>query len=355
MKTNNTQNRIQKCLAFATFVLAGLVAITATSKAQTAPSSVFPPESLPIASRGEIRTRAIEQVAGSRLSIFGETIMWNSNSTTDGYFHPEKGTNVDEALRIINKTIFDFVVTDKSKQLGVWGELHNSIGMALFYGYKPVSVSQNGRLLYDVFNLEMNPQMPIYVGEGVERATIKTDEGWLDVSAWNGYIFFPLDYTGKEGMLVLQYTDGNLSQEIGYSLRSGSKLPLYNVTGSIGVRLPDFQYITDSGLTANSEIYIDGTGYVGDGHQPPVVSFKLTSNRGVRFYSAIYTTVDYSLIENPVVGWYYKKGDKTKNPVNLYSTEWSTPVTLPPGEYFFYPETGLYESPQQVTRGEKGE
>lgn len=281
-KTQKTQNRIQKFFATVAFVLIGLVVITATSKAQTVPES-----------RAESRAYALEQVAGSHLTVFGEAMIWNANSITEVDFHPVDGTTVEAAVAAINANSFKFKVSNKSKPLYAWAELHNASGTALFHGYVELSIGPKGEIVYNTVNLKTN-----------------------------------LSYTGPRASLVKTVNRGKTS--------------LFNITGSVGVRLDDFQAFNDTGMAANTTMYVGAVGYVGNGHEAPVVSFKLSSPRPVCFSSGIYSTVDYSLIESPITGSFFLKG-YAKESVNLIPGQWSTPVILPAGEYFFFPNTSIYE------------
>ncbi|MEI7513288.1 MAG: hypothetical protein WCJ74_01565 [bacterium] len=344
----------------ATFILA--FALIGTSFAQTytkptTPTPVTqttittpPPASLPIGSKGMLRAYALEQVAGSDMSIWSEAIMWSSDSVTNVYFHPEVAPSVDEAIQALSFNWFNFKVSDKTKPLYVYASLHNKDGMSLFYGNVNASRSENGLLVCPGgVEMKMGSWTPIYVGENVKGASIRLDNGdRVSLNVWNGYVFFQGDYTDKDGMIVLDFDDGSSMQQIGYSLRTCLQVPLYKVSGTVGAYLGDYySFIVDD--TQPGTTYVNlGNCQVGGDHEAPVASINITSStpRTVKFFCQIWD--NSTLVEQPGSGWIFKKGSDTEMPVSLAPVapgEWSAPITLEPGEWFFYMDTELFETP----------
>jgi len=352
--------KTQKILNGLAIALFAFVAITFASAAPITPPTIAtpPPEELPIGSKAMLRAYAMEQVAGSDMSIWNQYIMWSSASVTNIYFHPEVAPTVDEALQALQSAYFSFKVTDKTKPLSVYAELHNSIGMNLFYGaVYDATVSDAGKIQCPKgIRLKMNQYLPIYVGENVSGASIRIENGnWDSLNVWNGYVFFNADYTEKDGMLILDYNDGNEYKQVGYSLRTGSRIPLFTVSGTVDTYIDDFYsfYADDS---QPGTVYVNlGKSIVGDGHEAPVASINITSStpRTVKFLCRIYNTKGI-LVEQPVYGWLFKKGSDTEQPISLLPGQWSGTTTLEAGQWFFYPETSLFETPAPVIIGEKG-
>ena len=345
---------------FATFIFAfGLIgtSFAQTSATPTTPTPVTsptiatpPPASLPVGNKGMLKAYAEEQVAGSDMSIWSEAIMWSSNSVTNVYFHPEVAPSVDEAIQALSFKWFNFKVSDKTKPLYVYAELHNKDGMGLFSGDATASRSESGSIVCPSgIKMRMNSFVPIYVGENVSGASIRMDNGNREsVSVWNGYVFFNEGYTDKDGMLVLEYNDGNTSQQIGYSLHTCQQVPLYKVSGTVGVNLGDhYSFTADD--TQTGIVYVNmGNCQVGGGHEAPVASINIKGGRShqVKFLCKIWD--NSTLVEQPGSGWIFKKGSDVEIPVSLDMVapgEWSAPITLEPGEWFFYLETELFETP----------
>lgn len=354
--------KVQKILNIIAAIVLALVVITATSSAQTPVTTTPvtsptiatpPPASLPIGSKAMLRAYAFEQVAGSFITIWGEAMMWNTASVTNVYFHPEVAPSLDEAMQAIVLTHFSFKVSEKTKPLSVYSELHNKDGMALFSGNADASVSDSGQIVCPSgVKMKMNAFVPIYVGENISGASVRMDDGNREsIASWNGYVFFNEDYTEKDGLLLLEYSDGNTSQQIGYSLRTSLQVPSFNVSGNVGAYVQDFQSFLDEGMLANSTMYVGINGFVGDEHEAPVASVTITSTRPVRFYCGIYQAGTNTLLENPLRGWIYKKDSDSESSISLLPGQWSGAMTLEPGQYFFYPETSLFETPALVNTG----
>jgi hypothetical protein len=337
---------------FATFIFAfGLIGTSFAQTPVTSPTIVTPPPaSLPVGNMGMLRAYAVEQVAGSDMSIWSEAIMWSSNSVTNVYFHPEVAPTIDEATQALSLNWFNFKVSDKTKPLYVYAGLHNKDGIGLFSGDATASRSESGSIVCPSgIKMRMNSFVPIYVGENVSGAETRMENGRREfLSVWNGYVFFNEDYTDEDGLLVLEWNDGSSMQEIGYSLRTSYQVPLYKVSGTVGAYLGDYySFIADD--TQPGTTYVNlGNCQVGGDHEAPVASINITSStpRTVKFLCKIWD--GSTLVEQPGSGWIYKKGSDMEMPVSLAPVapgEWSAPITLGPGEWFFYPETELFETP----------
>lgn len=323
-------------------------ATTPTTVIATPTIATPPPASLPIGSKGMLRAYALEQVCGSQMSIWSESVIWDSASITSVYFHPETPPTIDEAIAKLNSSIFQFKVADKSKPLNVWGTLHNSEGMTLFFGYCPANISAQGSIICDELVMKLNGNVPVYVGPDVHSAQIRSGNNWVDLYPCNGYIFFPIDYTDKEGMLILNVGD----HDIAYSLRDdGSQIPLVSVSGEVGTKIDGYYSFTADNAQTGI-VYVNlGNCQVGEGHEAPVASINITSTnpKTVKFLCRIWR--DGQLVEQPAYGWIYKKGDDTEMPVSLLPGQWSGTMTLGKGQWFFYMETSFFETPVPVIIG----
>jgi hypothetical protein len=355
---------VQGIINISTAVLFGLVAITATSSAQTpvTPTTTQtiatpPPASLPVGNMAMLRAYALERVAGSSISIWGEAMMEGSNSVTNIYFHPEVSPPLDDAMKAIASSHFSFKVSDKTKPLNVFAELHDKNGMSLFYGNINASISNAGQIVCPAgVKMKMNSYLPIYVGENILGASVLMGDGnRQSLNVWNGYVFFNEGYAGKDGMLVLEYSDGNISQQIGYALHTGVQVPLFAVLGNINAYVQDFKSYHDKGMLPSGIMYVHLNGLVGSDHEAPVASITITSARFVKFSCVIHDSISQTIVEYPANGWFYKKDGDTETPVVLPLAGWSEEIKLEPGQYFFYPETNLFEAlPPPSNGGGKG-
>jgi hypothetical protein len=344
-------------LTFATIGIGFTGPVSTDSVHATTPTiATPPPETLPIGSKAMLRAYAFEQVCGSSISIWSEEMMWSSDSVTNVYFHPEVAPSLDDAMQAIMFNHFNFKVSDKTKPLSVYAELHNKDGMALFSGNVNASISNSGQILCPTgVKMKMNPFVVIEVGENVQGASIRLNNGeWDSLTVWNGYLYFRSDYTEQDGTLILNYNDGNTFQQIPYSLRAGDQVPLVAVSGNVDAYVQDFQSFIDNGMIASAILYANVNGFVGDDHEAPVASITITSTRPVKFYCVIRQAGTNTVLERPQYGWLYKKGSSSEMPVSLLPGQWSQAMTLDPGEWFFYPETSLFDSPPPVIIGGKG-
>ncbi len=341
-------------LTFATIGI-GFAGPVSTGPVPVTPPTIAtpPPESLPIGSKAMLRAYAFEQVCGSSISIWSEATMWSSNSVTNVYFHPEVAPSLDDAMQAIMFNQFRFKVSDKTKPLNIYAELHNKDGTALFSGNVNASISESGQILCSTgVKMKLDSFVPIYVGPNVSGASIRLNNGeWDSLTVWNGYLYFRSDYTEQDGTLILNYNEGNTFQQIPYSLRTGDQVPLVAVSGNVDAYVQDFQSFLDKGMLASATLYANVNGFVGDDHEAPVVSINITSTRSVKFYCTIRQAGTNTVLERPQYGWLYKKGSDSEMPVSLLPGQWSQAMTLDPGEWFFYPETSLFETPAPVNTG----
>lgn len=316
----------------------------------TPPTVVMPPEELHIGSQSELRNWACSQVCGGNIQIYGESVMWDSQLKT--YFDIQ-GSLTDNVVNRLKAVSFYVRVSDREKPLGTFATLYNKEHMTLFYGYEPATVSEEGKIVWekDIDLNEMTYEVPIYVGKNIISASVRTDNGWDNVTVNDGWIYFPNQYAGADGELVLW--DG--SREIWYSLSSGAIIPGYIASGSVGVTFSDYQSFSDEGYDSISPLYVGVKGYVGDNHKAPVASVKVTSTRAVKFACSI-TKIMVNGGENiPVLsGWLFSNEGNDKMPISLLPGQWVT-MTLTPGEYTFGPDTEIYNKPAPVIiGGEKG-
>ena len=335
------------------FLVAFVSGFAFSAPVSPSPTPVPPPDSLPVANKAMLRAYALEQVAGSNLGIWGESIMQSSDSVTNIYFHPETAPLVDEAIQKLSFTNLHFRVTDKTKPLSVWGSLHNSEGMSLFYGYTGASVSTQGAIVCPGgLTMKMESYIPIYVGPNVASAEIRGN-GWTNINVWNGYMFFPADYTENDGTLILEYNDESGYQQIPYSLRTGDQIPLTSVSGTVGTTLSDYYSFT-SKSTDTGILYVNLPGFVGEGHEAPVACIQVVgTSRTVKFSCVIYN-LDNTVAEYPAHGWIFEKNSDSEIGVLLPKGAWSDTMTLTPGTYYFYPETELFETEPPIYVGGKG-
>ena len=342
--------------------MAIIVVISGTSFSQSIPTSgttettqiAMPPDSLEIGSLAELRAWAVRQVAGGDIQIWGPAIMWDTKSINYFDFHPEGSTSVDEVLFALHEQMFRVRVTDRTASLTANGNLHNENYMALFSGSAPAIVSPFGKIVCKGIDLNMLVDfVPIYVGEGVQSAYVKTDRGGFNVNVWNGYIFFPKKYAGKNGMLVLWVRgDDGGGREIGYSLTTGKVIPTITITGGTTMKLNDYESFYSKDLAVGETLYVDLCGYLGDGHEAPVASVNIASACTVKFACSIMNTQTKGGSEIfPSSGWLYKKGTDIKTSIPLTPAMWSEGFELDEGEWIFCPKTDIYNSPTEVNSG----
>jgi hypothetical protein len=323
---------------------------TTTGGPVTSPTITMPPEELHIGSQAELRSWACSQICGGNIQIYGETVMWDSQSQT--YFDLQ-GTLADNVVQKLAASSLYVRVSDREKPLGTFATLYNKERMTLFYGYEPATVSDQGKIVWEK-NIDVNElayDVPIFVGENITSAYIRTDNSWDTVYVNDGWIFFPNQYAGADGELVLW--DG--SREIWYSLSSGTLIPGYLASGSVGVTLADYQSFSDEGYSTTNPLYVGVQGYVGDNHKAPVASVKVTSTRVVKFACSITDVTVKGGMNIPVLSsWLFSNGGKDKMPISLLPGQWVT-LTLSPGEYTFGPNTEIYNQPPPINvGGEKG-
>jgi hypothetical protein len=308
------------------------------------------PEELHIGSQSELRSWACSQVCGGNIQIYGEPVMWDSLMQT--YFDIQ-GSLADNVVKRLAAVSFYVRVSDREKSLGTFATLYNKEHMTLFYGYEPATVSEEGKIVWekDIDLNEMTYEVPIYVGQNITSAHVRTDNGWDNVTVNDGWIYFPSEYAGADGELVLW--DG--SREIWYSLSSGAIIPGYIISGSVGVTLSDYQSFSDEGYLSTSPLYVGVKGYVGENHKAPVASVKVTSTRAVKFACSITKIMVNGGMEVPVLsGWIFSNGGNDKMPISLLPGQWVT-LTLTPGDYTFGPDTEIYNEPAPVIiGGERG-
>lgn len=354
-RTKTTKNEKMKSIQFLTTIIASL-ALIGPALAQgpvTSPTTATPPPaSLPTQNVGKLRAYAFSEVAGGSSSVWGESIMWASSSTTNIYFRPQVKPSYEEVIRQLNTAQFSFKVADKSKPLTIFSDLFNKGGMNLFYGTANASVSSQGAILCAGVKMRMNSCVPIYVGPNVSSASIRTGNQRDNAEIWNGYLMFQEGYAEKDGLVVLDYYDGVESQEIAYSIPTGSRITLTSVSGMVNNYVQDYQFVNDDGLASNAILFVKAYGSVGDDHEAPVVCVKITSARSVKFSGAIYDMYTNDVIENPIGGGLIVNDTETE--VSLTPGQWSAPMMLQPGTYYFYLKTGLYDVPTPVNYYEGG-
>lgn len=344
MKTNKIATAF--ILAFA--MIGTGFAQTSTTPTTTSPTvAVPPPTSLPTQNIGKLRAYAFSQVGGSYSSIWGESVMFAQSSKTEVYFRPQIKPTYEEALRQLNTTSFQFKVADKAKSLSVFSELLNKDGMTLFLGSANASVSEQGAILCSGVKMQLNSEVPIYVGPNVPGASIRIGNDWVHADVYNGYLMFQQGYAEKDGMVILQYNDGIETRQIPYSILLGVQIPLTSVSGTISNWVQDFQTINDDGMVSGATLNVGAYGYVGDGHEAPVVCVKITSARTVKFGGTIYDVYTNNILENPLAGGLIMPNN-TENPIALTAGQWSTGMLLQPGTYYFYLKTDFFDVPMPV-------
>jgi len=357
------KNRIQITLLTLAVILFASVAITGTSTAQIAVTPVASetlipatpsdavPASLPIGSPDELRAFAASEVTGGNMQIYGDSMMQDSTLMT--YYDTPYDIEMSdqEALEALQDVEFRVRVTDRDIPLSVYGNLRNKQGFALFQGFTTATISPEGEIVTKGINLlnvdNLADWVPIYVGPNVQSADIKTENGWTSLNVWNGWLFFPKVYAGKkDGALILWVSDGEEYRQVGYSLSNGTQLMTYIASGLVSMKLRDHQSFKDEGMESNAILYVGLEGYVGDGHEAPVASIKITSTRTVMFACSILDTRVKGGVEiYPSSGCVFKKGSGSKTQIYLTPRQWSEGIELEPGQWYFYSKSGLYEMP----------
>ena len=327
------------------------------------------PASLPVGSKAQLRAYAFSQVAGGNMSIGGDSIMFRSSSKTYVFYHPVSIPTVDEITNNLQQTAFSFDVTNVMKPLYAYASLHNSNWSPLFYGACSVSGTKLSDGTYHLSSeegvmLRLADYVPISIGGVVPQAAwIKNRDG--SVTSVNvdsaGMIYFPSAFAGGNGMFVVQVQDGANTYTTGYDMSNvGIRIVLTNMQGYIPVQVPDYDRYDDKWWQANQTIYVYSEGFLTEGSEAPVVSIKCSTKRKAAFIGVIYDADKNGAVavEYPSRGWLLKKGTDVWTEIPLTRQQWSAEVSLDPGEYIFYPETSLYDTPTTSTStvvvGQKG-
>lgn len=324
--------------AFPAFGQTTTTTVTATP-AVTAPSF---PASLPISSKGALRSYLIEKAVRGYISVYGDTILPNSSNIT---YYESEGTSVGKVLNGLNK-LYRFDVADPADTVYSWASVLDKDWNQLFYGGVPFNLVKVIDGVYRIpesaaAKLKMVSSPAIDIGDANEvKIVFRDDNGnqwteYLQVS--DGKAYYPNGYTdgSGKGVVILTSNRNGSTTSVAYSL-SGEKLPVSNVIGTVAVSLENYQEVNDKGLTGTQQLPIAVTVDVSQTayQDPPVVRVEVTSVRRITLLAKV--VKNGTVVEYPIDAFVRVAGEVGEGSQVFLRQSQSIVIELQPGVYFIH-------------------
>ena len=287
-------------------VTAGTVwaAPTTTTTTTTSTTPVIFPTSLPIESKGTLRSYAMELIAGGYIGVHSNGMIHDGDDpggaeVSYGSFQSNDRT---ELLSMMRTLVFRFSVASEKDNVFGYAGLQDADYNQLFYSGTtvPLVKQSNGTwaLSPSAFLSFKMSSIPVATpgvisGRVIYRNDDKSIYTITDLNVYDGKTFIPPEIAGKPVQIVLTGYDaqGVLVSQI-YS-STGIKSDTVRVSGKIEVGFENFAEVSDVGSPAGSSLnaavianqYSERTGDLLD---PPLIEVTLASSRTVQVLGALY-------------------------------------------------------------------
>lgn len=232
------------------------------------------PDTLPIDSLASLESYCRSNAKSGYKGVWGTKILNSAGSVTNV---PVTGKNADEVLRNLSKpgNSFKFKVTDATKPVYVYGGVSDANGLPLFETWSvPVTLEadSNGMKFSAALEFRMAMWTCVEAPEDTIYAVIQYEEGgkeWqVEVKIINGKLQFPVEYAGKQGVLLLTISrSGSPSFQVAYNLASGTRIPGVSTSGDTTTTLQNHIYASDRAMGTSGTL--SAVGYM----LPPTVSW----------------------------------------------------------------------------------
>lgn len=288
---------VSLALPYLTMAGGGTTIVTPTTTSVTETYQGEPPTDVPVFSKAALKVWAMSQVTIGSVNSWSEGYL-SSTMSTQGY--TVLGSDADDVLYKLADPNNEIraITYDRTKRVYVWSELRNSDGDSLFVSsFMEASKSETPTQVFIQGNLslKMARYIPIRFPNAVSayiRHVDSTGQEWTqEVKVIDGKLYYPIDYAGTQGTLIVQtyYPRGGPaispgdSWQTAYNIGTGSKIQNTAVSGNIRSTIENHLNASDSGLASGQVLVASGvmTPPVDpkinpwESVAPPSVSFKL--------------------------------------------------------------------------------
>lgn len=268
------------------------MSIAFTAMAQTPPvTPVPPPTAMPIGSYAQLKVWAMEQVSFAQMSVSAPTYQ-----SLPGEVNSVSGNRQDgeSPLAFLERTLrkeFKFGVLDKRDLVTVYASAFSRDTNLLFWSNESVSLYNKWDGTYgfgvELLKLHLSDMIALPAGSIISASIYYRDESgqfaWpLPLTIYQGKIYFPTKYAGREGQLVGLYPSGTDYAQVAYDLSKDGKQVKPVVVGGIvkGVIDNTFEFHVNKNFV-DQNIWVSATAE-GSRETPPVVRINVPNN-GVQY------------------------------------------------------------------------
>ncbi len=252
--------------------------------------AVEQPQYWMLSSPGALRAYALSRVVSGDSYVWGDTMVYDSASKTWVRIEGDTPHGILFSLGGEEGTLVFKIADPVHDTVNRGGSLNDSHQNQLFYGWeygvRPVKVGNSWRFPTSTIELQMSSQIPIPVSKDTNSARIfyKDSEGnyrWTEyMDVWDGMLYFPAEYAGENGQLVLLSNNGSILVD----LRTGQEIVPAQIVTSVQAELANYSHVSDKGLASWQKLEFGIEADVSnDQSDAPVVWTTLSTARTVKF------------------------------------------------------------------------
>ncbi len=301
MKISSALRRLLTLLAFAITAMAQtqVTPVTPVTPIEVTPVTP-PPTAMPIGSYAQLKAWAVEQVSFAQMDLWAPTYQSSPGEVNVVSGNRQDGESPFLFLDRVLKQNFKFKLLDKRDWIQVYGSAYSSGGEMLFWGQESGHVYDRRDGTYgfsiSLLKLHLAESIALPAGNITNAVIYYRDEygqfNWpLPLTIYEGKIYFPTKYAGREGQLIASYKSASGSYEqVAYDLSKDGKqvnpiLVGNTVRGSID---NTFEFNLNPSMPVQY-VVVDATAETGL-ETPPVVRIVVPNN-GVTYRMNIWSRI----------------------------------------------------------------
>ncbi|MFM2383970.1 MAG: hypothetical protein RIQ72_542 [Candidatus Parcubacteria bacterium] len=297
MKNHPVYQNIRLILTLLAFAMTAMAQTPVTPVTPVTPIEVTPvtpvppPTAMPIGSYAQLKSYAAEQISFAQMGLWAPTYQSLPGEVNFVSGNRQEGESPFRFLERVLKSEFRFGLLDKRDRITVDASVFSKESDFLFWANESAWTYDKGNGAFgfslELLRLHLADTVALPAGNITNASIYYRDEygqfAWpLPLTIYQGKIYFPTKYAGREGQLVGLYPSGAGYSQVAYDLSKDGKQVRPVVVGGMvkGAIDNTFEFHVNKDFI-DQNIWVSATAE-GSRETPPVVRINVPNN-GVQY------------------------------------------------------------------------